>query len=129
MRTAATVRGLHLAAFAIFAGLLITAVLAAAAPHLPSWIENVVGFLGYCPYRARTGTPCPLCGGLTAFAALLHGNIADARAANRAALLLAPVILLQISYRALRIRKPKLSLVEETVVVAAGLLPGALLAL
>ena len=124
---AASARGLHLAALTFLISLLILSLLAAVAPHLPSWIEKAVGFLGACPYRARTGTPCPLCGGLTALSALLNGNLEAARTANRAATLLAPVILLQIPYRIFRIFRPKLLVLEEIGVLAIGLLPGAML--
>lgn len=36
-----------------------------------------------CPWRALTGTLCPLCGGTHAGMALLRGDLADAWAANQ----------------------------------------------
>jgi hypothetical protein len=35
-----------------------------------------------CPFRALTGLLCPLCGGLRAAHALLHGRLLDAVALN-----------------------------------------------
>jgi hypothetical protein len=35
-----------------------------------------------CPLRALTGLLCPLCGGLRAIHALLHGHVLDAVALN-----------------------------------------------
>jgi hypothetical protein len=49
-----------------------------------------------CPLRTITGVPCPLCGMTTSVVAAVHGNAADALAANPAgiALVLAAVALL-----------------------------------
>jgi hypothetical protein len=52
----------------------------------------------FCPFRAVTGVPCPICGTTTAMVRLGRGNVAGALAANPvtllalAALVLAPVL-------------------------------------
>jgi hypothetical protein len=43
---------------------------------------HAAGSYGYCPFRAVTGLPCPLCGGLRAVADLTHGQVHAALLSN-----------------------------------------------
>lgn len=123
-RKRAASRGLHLAIFIAASSLLLLAVAAALSHSLPAFVQKAVSFLSSCPYRIRTQTPCPLCGGLTAFAALIHGNLEAARAANRLAVVLAPLVLLQFPFRLYRMVRPRLRWKEEAIVLCAGLATG-----
>lgn len=118
-------RGLHLALFIIATSLLLLAAAAAAFPKLPVFLQKAITFLTSCPYRTLTQSPCPLCGGLTAFDALLHGNLEAARAANPAATAFTPILLLQFPHRLYRMRQPDFSWKEELVFLGIGLALGA----
>ena len=55
---------------------------AAAAALLYIYDPGSVPFYPACPLRALTGWLCPLCGGLRAAHALLHGHILEALTLN-----------------------------------------------
>ena len=56
--------------------------LAAAATLIYFYDPASTPFYPSCPLRALTGLLCPLCGGLRAAHALLHGHVLDAVALN-----------------------------------------------
>jgi hypothetical protein len=55
---------------------------AGAAALIFFWDPAVTSFYPSCPLRALTGLLCPLCGGLRAAHALLHGHVLEAVALN-----------------------------------------------
>ena len=120
-------RALHLSILVLVGSVLVLVALAAFAHLLPPCAAKWVGLLTACPHRELTGTPCPLCGGMTALLALLRADLAQALAANVAALFIAPLIALQLPYRILRVYRPKLSVREEGILIGIGVLSGALL--
>ena len=62
-----------------------------------------------CPLRAITGVPCPLCGMTTSVVAAVHGNVADALAANPAGVVLVLAALALIAFRPVRLLLPALA--------------------
>ena len=65
---------------------LAVAALAVRDPHVPgSW--------GLCPFRALTGLPCPVCGGLRAVNDLTSGDLPAAWGSNAFVVLAVPVAL------------------------------------
>jgi hypothetical protein len=62
-----------------------------------------------CPLRTITGVPCPLCGMTTSVVASVHGNVADALAANPAGLALALAAVALIAFRPARLRLPAIA--------------------
>jgi hypothetical protein len=69
-----------------------------------------------CPLRTITGVPCPLCGMTTSVVASVHGNVADALAANPAGLVL---VLAAVALIALRPAQLLLPAIAPPVVLAA----------
>jgi hypothetical protein len=69
-----------------------------------------------CPLRTITGVPCPLCGMTTSVVASVHGNVADALAANPAGLAL---VLAAVALIALRPAQLLLPAIAPPVVLAA----------
>jgi Protein of unknown function (DUF2752) len=62
-----------------------------------------------CPLRTITGVPCPLCGMTTSVVAAVHGNVADALAANPAGLALVLAAVALILFRPTRLLLPTLA--------------------
>jgi len=62
-----------------------------------------------CPLRTITGVPCPLCGMTTSVVAAVHGNVADAIAANPAGLALVLAAVTLIVFRPARLLLPALA--------------------
>ena len=62
-----------------------------------------------CPLRTITGVPCPLCGMTTSVVAAVHGNVADALAANPAGLALVVAAVTLIVFRPARLLLPALA--------------------
>ena len=124
MREAA--RGVHLGILVVLSSALLLVLLAAVAQSggLPQLAARFVGYLTACPHRTITGLPCPLCGATTAAVLLIQGHLSRSLAVHPLPLLLAPLLVVQIGYRAFRTARPALCLKEETVFLLAPLLLG-----
>ena len=121
--SASRIRGVHVAVLAISCAAWAVVGLAAlsVAGALPAPLERLTALLTSCPWRAITGSPCPLCGVTTAALALFQGDVEASLALNPAALALAPLALSQPPYRLLRALRPRLSLYEELLVTGTGI--------
>ena len=110
-------RGIHLAALVLILCLCLVVLLTYfcqrgwCEPALAEWTR----FLSFCPFRAMTGAPCPLCGATTAFVRLLQGELKASLEANPLAYSVTPAILSQLVYRTLKMRWPSFAWREEAV--------------
>jgi len=69
------------------------AALAVAVTTLALRDPHLSGSYGYCPFRALTGLPCPVCGGLRAINDLTRGDLHAALGSNAFVVLTVPVAL------------------------------------
>jgi hypothetical protein len=123
-------RGLHLGLLAVVATFWLLVLSASVSLRMPTFINDAVAFLSFCPYRRFTGQACPLCGGLSAFVLLMNGDLKSALSSNTLAVTVAPMLVIQFFYRLLRTINPVLRLREEIgVFVMGGLLGTALAAI
>jgi hypothetical protein len=119
-------RGIHLATL-VFALSLCAVVLLAhlsARGWLGPWLAGGIRFLTLCPYRALTGTPCPLCGTTRAFLFLLQGDLRASLHTNPLAVVLTPMLLAQPIYRLLRVLRPTFKWREEAALLVLCLAAG-----
>ena len=126
-----TARGVHLGILTVLLSALLTVALSlsASAGLLPTALENLAATLTACPFETATGSPCPLCGTTTAAGHLLQGRWKESRGANPLGLFLAPMLVIQLIYRAYRLYRPRLIIKEEALCLIGPALAGGILLL
>jgi hypothetical protein len=112
-------RGIHLGFLVLLLCMLLLIVLATLSSlHLlPDPLVRWTAILTACPFRARTGTPCRLCGTTTAAVLLVRGEVARSLSIHPLPLFAGPGLILQIAYRGYRCVRPILSVREEVLLI------------
>ncbi len=111
-----TRRHAHLALAAVVSGIVALSVV------LYKFPPESCGFYPPCPFHALTGLLCPGCGATRAFAALIHGNMAEAMRWNGLFVVLLPILLIYLALAYLRAIRRLDSIPVPTPVIALLLL-------
>jgi len=90
---------------------------------LVPWVNQPLP--GTCTFRRLTDLPCPGCGMTRAFISMAHGRLADAWHFNPAGIAFFAIVLFQIPYRILQLRRIRRGLAEYHIVVDHWLVVGA----
>lgn len=129
--TPANARAVHLAILIVVSGAGVAALLGILRYYglLHGPLGAIADLVTSCPYSAIVNTPCPLCGTTGAIALLFAGKFQASISANPLGIASLSFGITQVTYRALRVARPRFTVQEELLVTGAGLAAVAVLLL